>query len=108
MWSTNGGHFYKKCEVLLNFKIPQFTTSKDITWRVAVDDTPGDRRYNMIIGKDLLQALKMDILWSTGQLKWEDITITMRLANSHANSKHYRFYDEALNAIAHADSECIE
>lgn len=78
IWKTNGGNFITRYEVPVTFKLPEFAPSKAITWTMAVDESPLDRKYDMIIGRDLQQALGLDILWSSGQLRWEDHIIPMR------------------------------
>jgi hypothetical protein len=39
--------------------------------------------YDMIIGRNLLLALDMDILFSTKHLKWDGIIIPMRTPNAN-------------------------
>ncbi len=57
--------------------MPDFTPSKTIEWQFAVDETTLYSKYNMILGRDIQQALGMDILWSTGHLRWDGIQIPM-------------------------------
>jgi hypothetical protein len=78
IWKTNAGMYTTKYEVPLNFTLPEFAPSKEIEFTLAVDDTEKSSKYDMIIGRDLLQALGMDILFSTGRLSWDGITVPMK------------------------------
>jgi hypothetical protein len=48
----------------------------------AVHETDSQSCYNMIIGQDLQQAMGMDILFSSQQLRWDRIEVPMQTANS--------------------------
>jgi Retroviral aspartyl protease len=77
-WTTNAGKFVTKYEIPLQFSLPEFAPSREISWNVAVDDTAQQSKYEMIIGRDLQLALGMEILFSTKHLKWDGIAIPMR------------------------------
>jgi hypothetical protein len=69
-WTTMGGHFITKYKQEINFKLTEFSTSKIIQWICHIDmDTPRDKaQYDMIIGADLLSALKIDISYATHRI----------------------------------------
>ena len=46
----------------------------------------------MILGRDLQQALDMDILWSIGHLQWDGIQIPMYNTNSIDQKPFYLLY----------------
>lgn len=48
-----------------------------------MDDTAQQSMYDMMIGRELQIALRMDILFSTNHLKWDGIVIPMRTSNTH-------------------------
>ena len=85
IWKTNAGMYTTKYEVPLNFTLPEFAPSKEIEFTLAVDDTEKSSKYDMIIGRDLLQALGMDILFSTGRLSWDGITVPMKSSERLTN-----------------------
>ena len=63
-WKTKNGSFKtnKKCNI--TFMLPAFHKHRDITWNVHVDDSPAESvRCNMIIGRDLMHEIGMDILF---------------------------------------------
>ena len=79
-WSTLGGAFTTKQKAIINFKLPEFSNSRDITWKAHVDDTTtsSKAKYDMIIGNDLMQQLGLEISFKTKTLTWEEITIPMK------------------------------
>ena len=47
---------------IMTFKLPEFSMSKEITWKVDMDSGKLEELgYDMIIGRDLLQDLKVVI-----------------------------------------------
>jgi len=80
VWATKGGNFVTKIECPITFDLPEFTSSREFTWTCAIDasSTNDQQKYDMIIGRDLQQHLKLDIVWSTSTLHWDGLTIPMR------------------------------
>ena len=59
----------------LTTKWPEFSTSKDITWQVDMDSGKFEELvYDMIIGRDLLQALEVVIDFEYQVIKWDNIS----------------------------------
>ncbi len=79
-WTTKGGVFSTDSECVVPFYIADFSTQKLVTWTCHVDTTDKSvsSNYDMIIGKDLLNHLGIDIKFSSGTLKWEDTEVPMR------------------------------
>ena len=79
-WTTIGGHFVTKYKREINFKLPEFSTSKVIKWVCHLDmETPRDKaQYDMIIGADLLSELKIDLSYTTNRMTWEGVEIPMK------------------------------
>ena len=79
-WTTKGGIFSTDSECTVPFYIADFSTQKLINWTCHVDasDRSVASNYDMIIGKDLLNELGIDIKFSSGTLKWEDTEVPMR------------------------------
>jgi len=75
-WTTMAGSFLTRYKVDLQIILPEFSESKTIVWNAHVTETLG--RYDMIIGRDLLIPLGIDICFSDCQCKWEGITISMK------------------------------
>ena len=78
-WTTKAGSFETKRKVKAQFTLPEFHSGKDINWTMFVDETDHRlNRYDMIIGRDLLHELGIDLLFSTGVMTWDSATIPMR------------------------------
>ena len=62
----------------ITFKLPEFSSSKDISWQMDIDKGKLEELgYDMIIGRDLLQALKMTIDFEYQVIKWEGTSVPM-------------------------------
>ena len=78
-WTTKAGTFETNRKVKCQFVLPEFHEGKDINWTMFVDES--DRRlnsYDMIIGRDLLHELGIDLMFSLGVMKWDNATVPMR------------------------------
>ena len=74
-WPTMGGHFVTKLQREIKFKLPEFSTSKEIHW-VCHEDTNTQRKNalcDMIIGADLLLELGIEINFNTQRIVWEGV-----------------------------------
>ena len=79
-WTTKAGTFTTNRKVKLTFLLPEFNQSKEISWKCHVDDATkaSTSRYDMIIGRDLLQALGFIIDFNDHTMTWEEATIPMK------------------------------
>ncbi len=77
-WNTKAGTFSttKKCKC--KFMLPEFHAHRVIEWEVYVDDSTSLSTYDMIIGRDLMDAIGLDLLFSENLLKWDNATVPMR------------------------------
>lgn len=76
-WTTAAGPIStnEKCKVL--FSLPEFFPSKAIEWEMYVGILK-NVQYDMIIGNDLLESLKIDIKYSTSTIEWDGAEIPMK------------------------------
>ena len=79
-WKTKGGNFETDARCAVPFFIVDFSTQKRVKWNFHVDSQSTSKKtgYDMIIGRDLLFKLGIDLMFSRGTLKWEDTKIPMR------------------------------
>jgi ribosomal protein L15 len=58
-WKTLGGTFTTNYELLLDFKFPEISTSKVVTWQAHVYDKTSSKEaaYDMIMGMDLMTSI---------------------------------------------------
>jgi hypothetical protein len=63
-WKTLGGTFKTDCESLFDFKFPEISTSKIVTWQAHVDDKTSSKEaaYDMIMGMDLMTSIGITVL----------------------------------------------
>ena len=82
-WTTKGGLFETNGICPAKFYLPEFSTQECVKWNFHVDTTKRatKSRYDMIIGRDLLEQLPLDIKFSDKTMSWQGITIPMKLAD---------------------------
>src|SRR5688572_2187743 len=77
-WSTKAGNFRTTKTAKLSFTLPAFHEGRNISWTAFVDETDKlSSRYDMIIGRDLLEELGMNFLFSTNLMKWDNASTPM-------------------------------
>ena len=62
-WETQAGNFTTSQKVNVDFYLPEFITTKIVLWKCNVDKK-NNSRFDMILGRDLLTALVLDIKFS--------------------------------------------
>ena len=68
-WTTKAGNFNtnRKCEV--DFTLPAFNAKKIVSWNCYVDESDNsNNNYDMIIGRDILHELGIDLMFSTAEM----------------------------------------
>ena len=78
-WSTLGGKCKTRRKARINFKLPEFSENKSITWSAHVDEftNPEKAQYDIIIGTDLMEACGIDILFSQQKITWDGDELPM-------------------------------
>src|SRR5688500_7801881 len=77
-WSTKAGNFRTTKTCKLNFSLPAFHEGRNISWTAFVDETDIlSSRYDMIIGRDLLDELGMNFLFSITLMEWDNASTPM-------------------------------
>ena len=79
-WTTKAGTFTTTRKARLKFFLPEFHQTKEISWACHVDDTATARtsQYDMILGRDLLEALGLIINFHDHTMTWDEATIPMK------------------------------
>jgi hypothetical protein len=80
-WITKGGLFETNGICAVKLYIPEFSTQECVKWKCHVDSSKQrvKSRYDMIIGRDLLKQLPLDIKFSDHTLSWQERSIPMKL-----------------------------
>jgi hypothetical protein len=77
---TKGGLFQTNGVCPARFCLPEFPTQECVKWKFHVDDSKrvGKNRNDMILGRDLLEQLPLDVKFSDGTVTWQEVTIPMK------------------------------
>lgn len=101
VWKNASGEITSSIKCKLVFNLPEFTNSRLIThkFHVMEEILPG---YDMIIGRDLMRLLKLDVKYSTSTLEWfRNGEIPFK---PHAvSAKNHFFISDTDNLIAESD-----
>ena len=77
-WSTKAGYFKTTKTCKLNITLPAFHEHRNISWTAFVNETDKlSSRYDMIIGRDLLEELGMNFLFSSNLMEWDNASTPM-------------------------------
>jgi len=78
-WTTKAGSFKtrKRCDI--EFTLPAFHENRNISCNAYVDESPHENSsYDMIIGRDLMHSLGVNLLFDTAQITWDNATVHMQ------------------------------
>ena len=78
-WTTKAGNFstHRKCEI--TFTLPALHRHRQITWNCYVDESNEEScSYDLIIGRDLMHEIGIDICFSTAEVRWDNASIPMQ------------------------------
>ncbi len=106
-WMTKGGLFSTNGICPIKFYLPEFSTQECIKWNFHIDNSKQivKSRYDMIIGRDLLEQLPLDIKFSDQTLTWQEVTVPMKtinqLDNQNINEIVKQCYDQYTLAKLH-------
>ena len=62
-WENQARKFMTSKKLNVNLCLPGFSATKIVTWKCHVDESTNGR-YDMILGRDLLTALGLDLKFS--------------------------------------------
>jgi antitoxin component of RelBE/YafQ-DinJ toxin-antitoxin module len=99
-WKTLGGTFTTNYESLLDFKFPELSTSKVVTWQARVDDKTSSKEsaYDMIMGMDLMTYIGITVDCEQRCIRWGRTEIPLKTRNTLNN-------DEILHMLYHSANE---
>ena len=77
-WNTKAGSFQTTKTCKIKFTLPAFHKHRNISWKAFVDETDTlSSRYDMIIGRDLLEELGINFLFKEHMMEWDNATTPM-------------------------------
>ena len=87
VWATTAGNFETTGRAVVDFKLPELQPHHVIHKSVHVTNKP--MRYDMIIGRDLLNELGIDIKFSNNSITWEHREIPMKDSGCTIEDSYY-------------------
>jgi hypothetical protein len=80
VWQTLGGTYTTKRKALLDFKFPELSTTREVSWVCHVDDRTESKTalYDMIIGMDLMCDIGIYVNTKDKTVVWEDIAVPLK------------------------------
>ena len=110
-WTTKTGSFSTNRKCTLTFMLSAFHKHRDVTWAAHVDDTPSvNSRYDMIVGRDLMSTLGLDISFKEMSMTWDNAEVAMQepdwLDTTHVESFEQELF--MMHDPATTDAERIQ
>ena len=102
-YSTGSGILKTKYETTEQLILPEFSDKKNITWHFSVFEGKSIG-YNVVIGRDLLIELRMELSFAKKTVAWEGIEIPMRDFN---RLRKWNISRLEMNAIIQESAEPI-
>ena len=107
-WKTTAGEFTTSFKTKIEFSLPELHERRVITKTMHV--TPNHMGYDMIIGRDLLEDLGIDIKFSTSSILWDFAEIPMRprqatVAEAYEINDSKLVQDELKQVVAIMDAK---
>ena len=102
VWNTMGGNFQTHRKALVDFKFPQLSDSKSVTWIVHIDETTDPKKslYDMIIGMDLMTELGIYVNTEDKMIHWEgNVTPLVERGLYKDREMVHQLYHSAVNPI---------
>ena len=91
-WTTPAGEMTTQSKVKVQFTLPELQENKLIEWNVHVVDNMG--AYDMIIGRDIMSFLGIDIRFSDQVVTWEGAEMPFKPLDATVET-HYQI-DEVM------------
>jgi hypothetical protein len=88
-WKTLGGTFTTNYETLLDFKFPEISTSKVVTWQAHVDDNTSSKEaaYGIIMSMNLMKSIVITVYYEKRCIRWGGTEIPLKTRNTLNDNK---------------------
>jgi hypothetical protein len=107
-WSTIGGVFTTNRKALIDFKFPELSNNKSVTWICHVDDktSPQHAAYDMIVGMDLMTEIGIAVDTEKKVIRWEHSEIPLKERGELNDRAHlHDIYEETQGAKSVREAE---
>ena len=102
-WTTPGGKLKTTKHAKAQFCLPELHDNRLIEWTVHIAESLGS--YDMIIGRDLLTDLAIDLKFSTQEVEWDEATIPFKDAGKELFQSYHigdpTSLDDAADRVKH-------
>jgi hypothetical protein len=98
-WKTLGGTFTTNYESLLDFKFPELSTNKVVTWQARVDDKTSSKEeaYDMIMGMYLMTSIGITVYCEQRCISWGGTEIPLKTRNTLSDGEILHMLYNAKN-----------
>ena len=86
-WRTSAGVFTTNQQTKLNIKLPEFFENRVVMYDVHV--TENTSFYDMIMGRDMLRELGIQINLSTNSVTWDEVSIPLKPSNARIETDYH-------------------
>ena len=109
-WTTAAGNVVTNSKCKIAFCMPELSPSATFHWDAHVHDGEISTNYDMLIGRDMLNKLGIDLCFSTKSINWPEshIQIPMRTLSSLASTSLHVEEPQGLQADAERISRITE
>ena len=90
--TTQGTYDCDKAVVLSNLSLPEFVNGRKITNLSAQVFESKNCPYDVILGRNFMDSISLDIQFSTGSIKWLDTIVDMKHISMYNHIKQARRY----------------
>ena len=107
-WATKSGTFETDKLAMVPFCLFELHPDKQITWEMHVDETEQlSDRYDIIIGRDLMLSLGLNLLFGSREIEWDNATAPMRNPKDFSE-EHQKQLEEEVFGIDPTEEDIIE
>ena len=95
VWTTPSGEMTTSQKVKAQFTIPELQDRKLIEWNLHVTKDMGS--YDMILGRDILSFLKIDVRFSNQTVEWEQFSMPFKAPDATVETNYHIEESMAIN-----------
>jgi hypothetical protein len=109
VWNTLGWKFKTTRKALIEFKLPELSTSKKVTWLCHVDESSNNDQalYDVILGMDIMTKIGLSVDTAEKCITWEHASMPLK-QRSVVQNRYLQHHTYALSVVAPVIQEAKE